>query len=65
MKNSSTPPIPPGLDATVVKYSLPQLLAEVEMERRAPAFSGEKLGHAEIAHLFQKPATRRVLKKRQ
>ena len=65
MKNASTPPHPSGLDAALVRYPLPQLLAEVELERRAPAFSGEKLDHADIARLFQKTPERRALKKRQ
>ena len=47
-----------------VRYSLPQLLREVQLERNAPAFAMEKLEQVEIAKLFQKNRPRRVLKSR-
>ena len=47
-----------------VRYSLPQLLREVKLERDTPAFSMEKLEQVEIAKLFQKNRPRRVLKAR-
>jgi hypothetical protein len=66
VKNAVPPPAPdPGAAVAVVRYSLPKLLAEVEVERRAPAFSGEKLDQVEIAKLFPKNRPRRVLKNRQ
>jgi len=49
---------------TGVRYSLPQLLREVKLERDTPAFSMEKLEQVEIAKLFQKNRPRRVLKSR-
>jgi hypothetical protein len=45
-----------------VRYSLPQLLSEVKLERHAPAFAMEKLEQVEIAKLFQKNRPRRVIK---
>jgi hypothetical protein len=57
-------PAPSGLAVAVVRYSLPTLLAEVQLERHAPAFSGEKLDQVEIAKLFPKTRSRRVLKNR-
>lgn len=54
-----------GLGVLVgVRYSLPQLLREVKLERDTPAFSMEKLEQVEIAKLFQKNRPRRVLKSR-
>ena len=47
-----------------VRYSLPELLVEVQVEREAPAFAMEKLEQAEIAKLFQKNRPRRVVKPR-
>ena len=48
----------------VVRYSLPALLREVQLERRAAAFAMEKLDQVEIAKLFQKPRNRRAPKYR-
>lgn len=48
-----------------VRYSLPQMLKELETERSAGAFAMEKLGQAEIAKLFKgrKPSRRVKAKK--
>ncbi len=57
------PPAPiaiPGL--TEVRYSLPDLLREVKLERDASAFAMEKLEQVEIAKLFQKNRPRRAAK---
>ncbi len=43
-----------------VRYSLPELLREVQLERTAPAFAVEKLDQVEIAKLFQKNRPRRA-----
>ncbi len=45
-----------------VRYSLPQLLREVKLEREAPAFAMEKLDQVEIGKLFSKKRPRRALK---
>ncbi|MDQ5978116.1 MAG: hypothetical protein QG602_1088 [Verrucomicrobiota bacterium] len=45
-----------------VRYSLPQLLREVKLEREAPAFAMEKLDQTEIGKLFSKKRPRRALK---
>ncbi|HVU17489.1 MAG TPA: hypothetical protein VHD32_11220 [Candidatus Didemnitutus sp.] len=58
-------PSGPGVQLAVVRYSLPAMIAEVQLERRAPAFAGEKLDQVEIAKLFNKPRARRGLKNRQ
>ena len=64
-----TPPepaaLPPAPALTEVRYSLPDLLREVERERDAPAFAMEKLDQVEIAKLFKKTRPRRVVKNRQ
>jgi hypothetical protein len=48
-----------------VRYSLPDLLLEVKLERDAPAFAMEKLEQVEIAKLFAKNRPRRAVKPRQ
>lgn len=45
-----------------VRYSLPQLLREVQLEREAPAFAMEKLDQVEIGKLFSKKRPRRAPK---
>jgi len=47
-----------------VRYSLPQLLREVQVERNTPAFAMEKLEQVEITQVFQKNRTRRDSKSR-
>jgi hypothetical protein len=61
------PPSPDSPEAGLVgiRYSLPRLLREVQLERDAPAFAMEKLEQVEIAKLFQKNRPRRALKPRQ
>ncbi|HVU24250.1 MAG TPA: hypothetical protein VHE13_09005 [Opitutus sp.] len=55
---SSIPTIP-GL--AEVRYSMPQMLKELEAERAAGAFAMEKLGQTEIAKMFKaRKRTRRV-----
>lgn len=63
---SLPPPAPLVHDPALmgVRYSLPQLLREVQLERNAPAFAMEKLEQVEIAKLFQKNRPRRVLKRK-
>jgi hypothetical protein len=52
----------PGISE--VRYSLPTLLKEVQVERTASAFAIEKLDQVEITKLFQKNRTRRVTRAR-
>lgn len=47
----------PGLQE--VRYSLPELLAELRLERTTGAFAQEKLHQVEIAKLFPKRKQRR------
>ena len=58
-------PSDPAAGLAGVRYSLPQLLREVQLERNAPAFAMEKLEQVEIAKLFQKNRARRAIKPRQ
>ena len=63
----STPPLTPPSTVTnagisEVRYSLPELLREVQLERGAAVFALEKLDRTEISKLFQKPRPRRALK---
>ena len=46
--NTNLPPI------AVVKYSLPELLAELKTERASGVLAMEKLQQADIGNLFQK-----------
>jgi sulfur relay (sulfurtransferase) DsrF/TusC family protein len=57
---SSADPTKTGL--TEVRYSLPEMLREVQLERSASVFAMEKLDRTEIAKLFQKNRPRRALK---
>jgi len=57
---AQTQPAPTTL--TEVRYSLPQLLREVKLERDAPAFAMEKLDQTEIGKLFAKKRPRRASK---
>ena len=52
------PATPPPL--TEVKYSLPDLLAEIEAERGSASFAMEKLDQAEIGKLFKSKKPIRV-----
>lgn len=52
----TNPAADPGARASEVRYSLPELLREVEVERRESSFAMETLDQTEIAKLF---ATRR------
>lgn len=46
-----------------VRYSLPDMLAEIALERGASSFSTEKLDQVEIGKLFKPKAPRRVKSK--
>ncbi len=54
-------PVPPPEEKImVVRYSLPELLAEIRLERAASTMAMEKLHQAEITKLFSsKPKVRR------
>jgi len=64
MSAAAAQPNPADGGLVGVRYSLPQLLREVKLERDAPAFAMEKLEQVEIAKLFQKNRPRRALKSR-
>lgn len=64
----STPPptvesvtVPPLIIAEV-RYSLPQMLKELEIERAAGSFAMEKLDQTEIGKLFKAQTPRRRVK---
>lgn len=60
---ASSAPDPAPLVAPVineVRYSLPDLLAELQLERTTGAFSQEKLHQVEIGKLFQNRKKRRA-----
>ena len=65
MSSRPTPPsdtTAPAAAASVineVRYSLPDLLAELQLERTTGAFSQEKLHQVEIGKLFQNRKKRR------
>lgn len=65
MKHPSASTNPPVLNQPViseVRYSLPDLLREVQLERNAAVFAMEKLDRTEISKLFQKTRPRRAIK---
>ncbi|MBW8781464.1 MAG: hypothetical protein JF599_06215 [Verrucomicrobia bacterium] len=43
-----------------IRYSLPEMLAELQLERTSGTFSQGKLQQAEIGKLFHNPKKRRV-----
>ncbi len=45
---------------TEVRYSLPEMLAEIQLERASSTFAMEKLDQKEIGKLFKTQARRRV-----
>lgn len=61
-QDPALPPTPAAHGISEVRYSLPELLREVKLERDAPAFAMEKLEGVEIAKLFQKNRPRRAHK---
>lgn len=62
MSKHTAPDPAPAPDAPVireVRYSLPELLAELRLERTTGSFSQEKLHQVEIGKLFQNRRKRR------
>ena len=49
----------PAAVITEIRYSLPEILAELQLERSAGSFSQEKLHQVEIGKLFQNRKKRR------
>jgi len=58
---SDTPPLPVIAE---VRYSLPQLLAELKIERANSTFAMERLDQQEIGKLFKAKPIRRVKPKK-
>jgi hypothetical protein len=46
-------PVPPRLFLAEVRYSLPEMLEELKVERAAGSFAMEKLDQSEIGKLFK------------
>jgi len=65
LANGAPEPTPAAPLISEVRYSLPDLLREVQLERNAAVFAMEKLDRTEISKLFQKNRTRRAIKKQQ
>jgi len=67
--STSNPKNPPANAANTfnalhaIRYSLPEMLAELEMERASGSFSQEKLHQDEIAKLFEHRKSRHEQKK--
>ena len=65
MSPTHHPPTAPTAAAPAlseVRYSLPQMLQELEIERAAASFAMEKLDQTEIGKLFKSQTTRRRVK---
>lgn len=58
----NNPPPPPS--AIGVRYSLPEMLAELKLERATGAFGMEKLDQSEIGKLFKPQPRRRAKSKK-
>lgn len=58
-----SPAEPKRPTVTEVRYSLPELLAELKAERNTGSFSMEKLDQNEIGKLFKAKVPRRVKSK--
>jgi hypothetical protein len=56
-------PVPPRLFVAEVRYSLPELLEELKVERAAGTFAMEKLDQSEIGKLFKTRSRRAKGKK--
>jgi hypothetical protein len=54
----------PAFGLAEVRFSLPDLLRDVQNERNTSAMASDKIDQAEIAKLFQKNRTRRVTRAR-
>jgi hypothetical protein len=65
MSTHSKPPTPAASPLVIgeVKYSLPQMLEELKVERAAGTFAMEKLDQNEIGKLFKAKPTRRAKSK--
>lgn len=64
MSSSIPPDHVPALTIAEVKYSLPEMLAELKAERATGSFAMEKLDQHEIGKLFKAKAPRRVKSKK-
>lgn len=53
--NGTHPPMAGPLPIATVRYSLPELLNELKLERGAASFTMEKLHQTDIGKLFQTP----------
>lgn len=62
--NAKNPPPAAPAAITEVKYSLPEMLRELEIERAASSFSMEKLDQMEIGKLFTTKSSRRAKSKK-
>jgi hypothetical protein len=52
------PTVDPKIAIAEVRYSLPELLAEIRAERAASTFAMERLDQTEIGKLFKSKAAR-------
>ena len=57
--SESNSPFPPFLTVPEVRYSLPEMLRELQIERTAASFAMEKLDQREIEKLFKSELLRR------
>jgi hypothetical protein len=58
--SEKTPAAPKSAMLAEVRYSLPEMLAELEAERGSASFAMEKLDQAEIGKLFKSKKAARV-----
>ena len=56
----SSPPVPGAQTIMGVRYSLPDMLQELKLERASGSFAMEKLDQAEIGKLFKAQPRRRA-----
>ncbi len=62
-ENQAPPSAAPQVRIAEVRYSLPELLEELKIERAASTFAMERLDQSEIGKLFKSKAARGKQKK--
>ncbi len=60
MQDSPKDDTPPPGELREVRYSLPEMLAEIDKERKSASFAMEKLEQSEIGKLFKARKPTRV-----
>ncbi len=60
--SEALPPAPPPAQLLGLRYSLPEMLAQIKRERLSGGFATERLDQHEIVKIFKPQKRRRVTK---